>query len=120
MTEPLAFMPNESWDPNSNENERVGAELMRLWESEVRDYFKAEGEFLKRHGREMGYGEDYIAQILEDHRRIESLVREGGRENVRLFSKMLIGHFRFKEEFNIRHLERVMDSADASSPSEDA
>lgn len=89
--------------------DKVEAELGRLWDAEIKNYFRAEGEFLREHGRRVGYGEDYITQVLSDHRRLEDLVRLGGAENIRRFSILLAGHFRYKEEYLAKHMDHIVD-----------
>jgi len=85
----------------------LGREVKRLWNSEIRDYFKAEGEFLRVYGIQAGYESVYIRRVLLDHERFEKLVEEGGEDNIFLFSQLLTEHFRYKDEYLARHLERI-------------
>jgi len=99
----------EGADPGRSapQGEKLGHELKRLWASEIRDYFKAEGEFLRVYGIQAGYESVYIRRVLLDHDRFEKLVEEGGEDNVLLFSRLLAEHFRYKDEYLARHLERI-------------
>jgi hypothetical protein len=98
--------PDPGWGA-PREGEGLGRELKRLWASEIRDYFKAEGEFLRVYGIQAGYESVYIRRVLLDHERFEKLVEAGGENNVLLFSRLLAEHFRYKDEYLARHLERI-------------
>jgi len=100
---------DQGWSPWDGV-EKVDRELQRLWDSEIKDYFKAEGEFLRTYGVQAGYESSYIRRVLYDHEKLAELVREGGEENARLFSEVLKRLFRFKEEYLERHLDRMTGS----------
>ncbi len=99
------------------EGEPVGAELWRMWTSEIKPHFSAEKDFLQKYGGEVGYDRKYIARVLEDHRMMEELVWKNGNEGVGQFAKVLAAHLRFKEEFFSEKVRKIVEEEDAS-PSE--
>jgi len=88
--------------------EDLDRELRRIWDSEVRDYLRAEGAFLRNHGAQAGYEEAYIRRVLYEHRRLEELVEEGGEGKAVAFSQLLGRLFRYKEHYLRRHMERIL------------
>ncbi len=98
-----------------NGGESLGAELWRLWTSEIKPHFSAEAEFLQKYGEGAGYGRGYIGRVLTDHRLLEELVWANGNEGVARFAKVLAAHIRFKQEF---FSERVRAIIEGGSPAE--
>lgn len=115
MTENHYENRNENEWHDSSHSEKLDRELKRLWESEIRAYFAAERDFLLKYGRQTGYDDSYIFKVFADHRILEELVQEGGEENTKLFSQRLAGHFRFKEEYAAKHLEKMTDPPKGAS-----
>lgn len=104
--------PNSPKD-NRAQEEPAGAELWRIWSAEIKPYFAAEEEFLKKYGDEAGYDQKYIARVLSDHRMMEALVWRNGEEGVRDFAKILADHIRYKEDFFSQRVRGIMESGNA-------
>ncbi len=102
--------PMNEWAGNGAAEEPVGAELWRIWTSEIKPHFAAEEEFLRKYGDEAGYDQKYVARVLSDHRVMEALVWRSGDEGVRDFAKVLATHIRYKEEFFSQRVSRILES----------
>jgi|GEM_PF-2657687 len=98
--------------------EPLGAELWRMWSSEIKPHFMAEKAFLEKYGSHAGYEAKYIARILEDQRLLEELVWKNGDQGVQDFAKVLAAHIRFKEEFFAERIRRVLESQEYPSTAE--
>jgi hypothetical protein len=95
--------------------EPAGAELWRIWTSEIKPYFIAEEGFLRKYGDEAGYDQKYIARVLGDHRMMEAMVWRNGDEGVRDFARMLAVHIRYKEDFFSQRVRLILESEEVPS-----
>jgi hypothetical protein len=104
--------PHQAQEPTGEGpvRESLGAEVWRLWTSEIKPHFKAEAEFLQKYGENAGYGRDYIGRVLADHRLMEELVWADGDAGVARFAKVLAAHIRFKQEFFAQMVRNIVDA----------
>ncbi len=113
MTDNLDKASRDRGNGESDEQESIDVELWRMWTAEIKPNFKAEEEFLQKHGRKLGYTDEYMDQISRDHRKMGELIWEGGEENVRKFSQLLANYIRFKQESFRAQFEKTLESQES-------